>query len=89
MSIDNQSQVKSILEAFEKSEELIRSIQLRDDRIFIRKCLSNVSGAERLALVNEYLEQWQQAADAEPISFKKENKGRFAANTWLRTRVEK
>jgi len=50
MSIDNQSQVKSILEAFEKSEELIRSIQLRDDRIFIRKCLSNVSGAERLEL---------------------------------------
>ena len=86
MSIDNQTQVKSMLEDFEKSEKLISSIQLRDDRIFIWENLSGFSGTDRLAIVNEYLEQWQQAADQEPVSFRKDNKGRFAANTWLRER---
>ncbi len=88
MSIDNQSQVKS-LDNFGKSEMLISAIQLRDDRAFIRECLSMVTGNEYLALVNEYLEQWRKAAEAEPVEHKKENASRFAANTWLRIRSEK
>ena len=88
VSIDNQSQIESMLEIFQESEELISSIQLRDDRQFIRECLATVSAPDRLALVNEYLEQWQQGWDAEPDPIKSDNAGLYRANTWLRTRGE-
>ena len=78
-----------MLEIFQESEELISSIQLRDDRQFIRECLATVSAPDRLALVNEYLEQWQQGWDAEPDPIKSDNAGRYRANVWLRERQEK
>ena len=80
---------ESMLEIFQESEELISSIQLRDDRQFIRECLATVSAPDRLALVNEYLEQWQQGWDAEPDPIKSDNAGRYRANVWLRERQEK
>ena len=40
---------------------------------------------EHNAAVREYVERWQAAMDAEPADQKKQNRGRFAANDWLRT----
>lgn len=39
----------------------------------------------RLETLNQYLALWQQAAEQEPVGHKKQNAGRFAANTWLRS----
>lgn len=36
------------------------------------------------SLLVEYARRWKQAADAEPVEIRKANKGRFAANSWLR-----
>lgn len=41
-------------------------------------------GPEHNVAVREYVERWQAARDAEPAEQKKQNRGRFAANTWLR-----
>lgn len=89
MSIDNQTQVESLLESLEKSEELIRTIKHRDDRKFVYECLSGVPGDDRITLVNQYLVQFQQGSEAEPGPIKSENAGRYRANTWLRERNEK
>jgi len=79
--------ITEIQEAQQKeSESLICSLKLRDDRSYVRQFLLGVYGSKRLAIVNEYLNQWQQAADAEPSEIKKQNAGRFKANTWLRER---
>jgi hypothetical protein len=68
----------------QKAESLVNNLKLRDDRGFFHKCLIGIYGTERLEVVNKYFEQWQQGSDGEPMSFKKENAGRYQANTWLR-----
>ncbi len=35
-------------------------------------------------LMAAYVQHWHLAADAEPVAHRKANKGRYAANTWLR-----
>ena len=49
----------------------------------------NINGTKRLDIVNKYLEQWQQGNSAEPISIKKDDAGRYKANTWLRKSFER
>jgi 2,3-bisphosphoglycerate-independent phosphoglycerate mutase len=68
----------------QKAESLVSCFKQRADRVFVRNCLVEINGNERLEVVNKYLEQWQQGSDGEPISFKKDNAGRYQANTWLR-----
>lgn len=68
----------------QKVESLISSLKLREDRVFVHRFLTEIYGTERLEVMNKYLEQWQQGSDGEPISFKKDNAGRYQANTWLR-----
>jgi hypothetical protein len=70
-----------------QAEILIRSIKLRDDRVFVRECLLNVAGVDRLSLVNEYLKQWQHGSNEQPDPIKSDNAGRYRANTWLREKV--
>ena len=41
-------------------------------------------GRHREALLLEYARRWREAADAEPVGFRKANTGRRAANAWLR-----
>lgn len=72
----------------EKAESLIDCLRLRDDRNFVRQCLSGIYGSERLALVNEYLEQWQQGSNDQPDPVKSDNAGRYRANVWLREYFE-
>jgi len=68
----------------QKAENLVSGLALHDDRVFVHQCLIGIYGTKRLEVANKYLEQWQQGSDAEPIFFKKDNAGRFQANTWLR-----
>lgn len=41
-------------------------------------------GRHREALLTEYARRWREAADTEPVGFRKANAGRRAANAWLR-----
>lgn len=72
----------------EKAERLIDSIQFRDDRVFVRQQLIGAYGSDRLAMVQEYLRHWQVGSNSEPAPHKKDNVGRYRANTWLREKLE-
>ena len=54
---------------------------LRGDWALIDK---RARGRHREALLLEYARRWREAADAEPVGFRKANTGRRAANAWLR-----
>ena len=73
----------------QKAESLVSSLKLRDDRVFVHRCLIGIYGTKRLEIVNKYLEQWQQGSSSEPVNIKKDNAGRYKANTWLRKSVER
>jgi len=40
---------------------------------------------KRLGALNQYVALWQQAAEQEAVEHRKQNAGRLAANTWLRS----
>ena len=73
----------------QKAENFVSSLKLREDRIFVHRCLIGIYGTERLDVVNKYLEQWQQGSDGEPVTVKKSNAGRYQANSWLRKLIER
>lgn len=60
---------------------------LPDDRRWIEGLLIFKTEAQRLALLQEYRQQWEQAYELEKKEHAKTNRGRFAANTWLRMTV--
>ena len=72
-----------------KAENLVNSLKLRDDRVFVHQSLIGIYGTKRLNIVNKYIEQWQQGSNAEPVDIKKDNAGRYQANTWLRKSFER
>mgnify|MGYP003677197110 FL=1 len=51
---------------------------LREDMEFLFSTLM------RNRAIRQYITLWVQAIDCEPVSHRKANRGRFAANTWLR-----
>ena len=60
-------------------------ITLPDDIGFIVKQLQYASNRTRLAVVRRWHSEFAKAWQAEPDGIKKDNAGRFRANTWLRT----
>jgi hypothetical protein len=57
---------------------------LRDDITFLRSRMSSVPIKEqRTVILRRYVQEWCEGMDNESVSFKKQNKGRFKANTWL------
>jgi hypothetical protein len=55
-----------------------------DDLIFLRHHLP-FDPSHRDAALARYREIWHEAMTEEPAGHRKQNKGRFVANTWLRT----
>ncbi|KAA0873530.1 TubC N-terminal docking domain-related protein [Nitrincola tapanii] len=61
---------------------------LWDDQVWIDGLIQYRSEHERQALLTEYRAHWLAAAGAPELkSYQRDNAGRFAANTWLRTRL--
>jgi hypothetical protein len=56
---------------------------LREDLAFLHWHLPKDTASRNKAVV-QYIAIWLDAADSEPLDQKKANRGRFAANTWLR-----
>ncbi|MBV0932032.1 TubC N-terminal docking domain-related protein [Marinobacterium weihaiense] len=58
------------------------------DAEFINKALEHCSSEWRHQLLTEYRAKWLTAAGSpELLEHQRDNAGRFAANTWLRTRL--
>ena len=57
---------------------------LKDDKVFIEKCLSNIPPDRHRRLMRDYLKIWDESvavdSSVEPRSFK----ARFEANTYIR-----
>lgn len=58
---------------------------LPEDIRFINHTLAYRPVASTQQLLNHYLQEWMWAAASESLGQKKENAGRRAANTWLRS----
>ena len=71
----------------EQAESSIDSLNLHDDRVFVRRCLVGVYGEDRLAIIQQYLSEWKIGAASVAMEVKKENAGRHRANVWLRERL--
>lgn len=56
---------------------------LPEDRTLLLRYLPKATKRRR-AVVNEYQRRWLEAAAREPQSYRKQNRGRLVANTWLR-----
>ena len=72
----------------ELAEHKINGLRLRDDRVFAHQKLIGIYGKKRLDLVYQYFDEWQKGSNAEPEEHRKDNAGRYRANTWLRDRHE-
>ena len=84
-AIDLQTQDESVpFTDHEIAEHKIDQLNLRDDRAFVRQMLLGAYGKDRLTLVDRYFNEWRKGVESEPIEVKKENAGRWLANTWLR-----
>ena len=63
-------------------------ISLPDDVGFIVRRLRHASNQTRLAVVRRWHSEFAKAWQAEPAMVKKDNAGRFRANSWLREKLE-
>ncbi len=64
-------------------DEVISKMKLKEDREFIREQLNRHPTNARHCIFGNYLEQWRIGRDAEPIPYKKQNAGRYQANSWI------
>tara|TARA_R110000772_G_scaffold48719_1_gene111167 strand:- start:2896 stop:3387 length:492 start_codon:yes stop_codon:yes gene_type:complete len=70
------------------TREYLASIGLEallEDVAFLTWHLPRSTTARNQAL-RDYVHYWREAMDTEPARHRKQNRGRFAANTWLRSR---
>ena len=56
----------------------------REDLTFIKKTLKHIPKASHKYVVKRYTEIWCKVRDATKRSVAAQNRGRYAANTWLR-----
>ena len=85
----NRPQIMAALAAPAPPADPLEGLALvRDDRIFIEAILARFRNRNRHAILTEYRAQWLAAASSPELrSPQRDNAGRFAANTWLRTRL--
>ncbi|MGO3295292.1 MAG: hypothetical protein ACTILN_06430 [Marinobacter sp.] len=63
-------------------------VLLKGDRDFIESMLARYRNRNRHTILMGYREHWLAAASSpELLEHQRDNKGRFAANTWLRTQL--
>ncbi len=61
---------------------------LKDDIVFIKKFLSIIPYNRRRSTLERYAELWLQGMRETDIVYRKQNLGRYLANTWLLEQVE-
>lgn len=86
---NNRPQIIAALAAPPHPADPLEGLALvRDDRIFIEAILARFRNRNRHAILTEYRAHWLAAAGAPELKeHQRDNAGRFAANTWLRTRL--
>ena len=76
------------IEMNEQADVIINRLKMFDDRVDVVRKLHGIFGYQRLAIVTDYLLEWQQGSGAEANEIKKDNAGRYRANVWLREHFE-
>jgi len=66
---------------------MLKPVLLELDKEFLADATHRMSAEEKKQLWDDYCEEYARAYTKEPISFKQENAGRFAANTMVLKRV--
>jgi hypothetical protein len=61
---------------------------LQEDLHYLRKLLRDGEAPIVRALVLRYADTWRQASMAEPLPHRRDNRGRYAANCWIRQETE-
>lgn len=82
--------VLKIEEPLPVTREHLKSLELEplpEDVAFLAWHLPKCTTARNQA-IREYVSRWREAMAAEPLDHCKQNRGRFAANTWLRERCQ-
>lgn len=59
---------------------------LKDDFVFLRNKLGNLPASEKNQVLKCYIDVWVKEMSECTSEIRKQNQGRFAANTWIRTR---
>ncbi|GGO81955.1 hypothetical protein GCM10011348_22160 [Marinobacterium nitratireducens] len=61
---------------------------LKDDRDFVNRLLGRCSMNQRHDRLSHYHDLWVKAHAQEPLAHRRENAGRYAANSWLLTQAK-
>ncbi|HAT9261850.1 TPA: hypothetical protein JBC17_11255 [Legionella pneumophila subsp. pneumophila] len=56
---------------------------LPDDKRWLKAVCYGINSPTLASFLNEYIDRWLNAIDREPVTYKKQNAGRRAANIWL------
>lgn len=67
----------------------MKLILFHDDKKWLQQLLSGLPDRVKDVLFFEYKVIFKNAANNEPVNFKKSNVARFAANSWIREEVRK
>ena len=72
-----------------KDKLIINNITLlRDDEKFIKALLQTQCKSRYKILLNGYVKEWRKGRDECANNIRKDNAGRFRANTWLRLKCQ-
>jgi hypothetical protein len=73
-----------LLHKFKNYTRSINIQLLRDDFLFIDRVLGKFPENYQRAALRKYCMVWQEGMTDEPVDFRKQNKGRYRANCFLR-----
>jgi hypothetical protein len=60
---------------------------LREDVNFVRNCLFKLPKSSHRSVMSNYIREWMSGMYIDTIESRKQNSGRFRANSWLREYV--
>lgn len=84
----NGTNTPSILNIFIDGAEQFGIKLIHDDKKWLKTICYKVQSFRLKMILEEYINYWIEAMYQEPIQYKKQNAGRFAANTFMREAFE-
>lgn len=61
----------------------------KDDKAWLQEMFNELPIRARKEVAESYSLAFDEAFNAEPVKYKKENRARYSANTWLREHVKR
>ncbi|AYH09396.1 hypothetical protein C5E24_06680 [Pectobacterium parmentieri] len=77
------------MDTFNYVKPVMPSVYCREDAAWVQEMLGKLPRVQQEKIAYAYADAYRAAHDAEPVSYRQENAGRYAANTRLRLYVER